>query len=83
MLLKRLFIFVDKNEKNVVKAVEIVGKNIYVAFTKAIQIWDRIDNNNFREIASHKTDSDLQAFTVDNDFMYIALNGTTQNSCLI
>lgn len=69
----------DKNEKNVVKAVEIIGKYIYVAFTKAIQIWERVDNNNFREISSHKTDSDLQAFAIDNDFMYLALSGTAKN----
>jgi hypothetical protein len=75
---KKKHVFFDKNEKNVVKAVEIIGKYIYVAFTKAIQIWERIDNNNFREITSHKTDSDLQAFSVDNDFMYLALNGTIE-----
>jgi hypothetical protein len=75
---KKKHVFFDKNEKNVVKAVEIIGKYIYVAFTKAIQIWERIDNNNFREITSHKTDSDLQAFAVDNDFMYLSLNGTIE-----
>jgi hypothetical protein len=69
-----VFFHSDKNEKNQVRNIEVDQDNVYIGFSKALQVLKK-DGKNIIDIQALKFESELFSFCSDNEYLYLGFRG--------
>jgi hypothetical protein len=71
---KKKQVCMDKNEKNQVRNIEVDYDNIYIGFSKALQVLKK-DAKNIVDVQTLKFESELFALCSDNEYLYLGFRG--------